>query len=108
MRNGHCSTPVVLKRATTTRDDFGHVVRTWASEIDPLWVAIKTRVSASDQAGGRSTVDGVTFTTPWYPAWDILPTDRVTWNTLDYEILTVMERDGRSQFLDITASRIDL
>jgi head-tail adaptor len=108
MRNGHCSTPVALKRATSTRDDFGHHVQTWSDEINPLWVAIKTRASSSNQADGLAQIDTITITTPWYPAWDILATDRIEWNSSTYEVLTIAERDGRGKFLDIIAAKVTL
>jgi head-tail adaptor len=108
MRNGHCSIPVTVERASTTRDDYGHQTRTWSSHIDPLWVSMRRGSSMTTSAEGETQVDSVTFTTPWYPSFDITRADRITHDGDAYEIRSIADRDGRRAFYELVAVRVDL
>lgn len=107
MRNGFCSTPVKVERPTHTRDDYGQVTASWASHVDPLWCAISTRARTSTHAGGEGVTHSVTFTTPWYPDWDLDRTDRIIWDGDTYAVITIHDRNGQRDFLDIEAARVE-
>ena len=49
----------------------------------------------------------VTFTTPWYPDWDLDRTDRIIWDGDTYAVITIHDRNGQRDFLDIEAARVE-
>lgn len=100
MRNGFCNIAVTLQRATRVRDEYGHDDITWGTSIATLWVSVKTRVRAAAYADGTVQIDSVVFTTPWYSGFDIARGDRIVWESENYEIQTVMDRDGKRMFID--------
>ena len=107
MRNGFCNIPVTVETATRARDEYGHDVLTWVTKYAELWVSAKTRASASSFADGTSQIDGVKFTTPYHEGYGLARGQRIVWDGVNYDVQTVMDRDGHRQFIDIDATQVD-
>ena len=106
MRNGYCHLAVTVKTASRIRDEYGHDDLTWSTKYSSMWVAVKTRVRAASHADGDAQIDSITFTTPYHEGHDIAQGDRITWEGDDYEIRTVMDRDGLRRFLDLESVKV--
>jgi head-tail adaptor len=89
--------------SASLRDEFGHDVHTWFEKYLEFWVCVKSRPSASSYADGIAQVDRVTFTFPYFDGYDVKRGDRVVWDNENYEIQTVLDRNGHRTFVDIEA-----
>jgi hypothetical protein len=48
----------------------------------------------------------VTFTTPYHEGHDLERGDRVVWDGVNYEVQTVMDRNGQRAFIDLEAVQV--
>jgi SPP1 family predicted phage head-tail adaptor len=106
MRNGFCNLAVLVQSATRSRDEYGHDELTWVTKYSTLWVSVRTRARAAAYADGTAQVDGVTFTTPYHEGHDLERGDRVVWDGVNYEVQTVMDRNGQRAFIDLEAVQV--
>lgn len=100
---------IELQRKSTTQDDYGSEVVTWAS-IAPggIWASYKP-VSDGEKlsAGEVSSALSARFTIRYDSAWsDVSTLDQLVFEGKTFDIWGVKESsDGRRQFIEITAAR---
>lgn len=100
---------VQFLRATEVRDSFG-VVEQWAPLGTPILAA---REDVSDAERWRASEVSASITTRFVVRWSsvsnaVTPKDRVTCEGREYDITGIREKEGRRQWLEITATaRID-
>lgn len=91
-------------------DDGFTKSREWTDHGDPEFAR---KVDISDGERARSNEDAAVITSRFVVRWsgfaaDIDPRDRLVCEGLTYDIVGVKEREGRRQWLEITAAaRID-
>tara|TARA_R100000808_G_scaffold17421_1_gene38509 strand:- start:2472 stop:2807 length:336 start_codon:yes stop_codon:yes gene_type:complete len=109
VRIGQLTTPVTVKRATASRDSYGHDVLSYSDVYNPLMVSVTedAQAMANDDADGRSRRTVAKFTAAWTADLDIQPRDRVEWDGDTYEVETFFNKLGLNKWVEFSAVRLD-
>jgi len=103
---GAMDQPITFQRKAATSDGGGGETYTWADFDDDatVWANVKAKA-------GRESVDegrvNATFTVLFtiYHRSDVLVTDRIVWNSTDYNIRGIRDEGGRALRLVIECER---
>lgn len=100
MRAGRLNQSIQIERYTNTRDDFGQQARTWAT-LNTVRAEVKVMTESENESGGR--VDGRTRYKITIRYTDVNKKDRIIWNGLTLEIISVVDPSHRRTELIIMA-----
>ena len=101
MRAGQLRHRVTLQEPTTTQDEFGAPVVTWA-DVATVWARVETTSGDESIDMGRASAS-LTHTITIRQRPGVLPTWRVLWNARVLEIASVVaDNVGREMVLNCT------
>lgn len=97
MNTGKKRHPVMLQRATTSRDTFGQTIETW-SDVGKVWAAIEP-ATGREVLTSREVIADVThkLTTRYRP--DVTPQMRVKFGERVFDIQAAFDPDDRGKEL---------
>lgn len=95
---------ITVQRVSTTRDDMGGLIETWA-DLATLWARVEQASSGEQfrrqQAGATAAW---TVTVRW--RGDLRPADRISWRGRSFEIVALENPDLRRRFLAIACNEL--
>ena len=97
---------ITLQRFTETPDGIGGVTRAWVdfAASPKVWANVKAKAGREGMEEGRMNAS-FTVLFAIHNRRDVLPTDRIIWQGVAYNIRGIRDEGGRSRRLVIEAER---
>jgi SPP1 family predicted phage head-tail adaptor len=100
---GELDKRITIRRETRTADRIGGYDIT-LSTVATVWAHVRPKAGTESIRADRVEAKNmVLFVIRWRD--DVLESDRITWDGVDYNIRAILRRGGRKLYLEIEAER---
>ena len=96
---------VDLQSATITQDTAGQPVETWATTYASVPMQLMETPSGNESIEGKEMIAGQAWKMRIRYRASVTPAWRLTWNSVTYHLISVVDPDGMSQVLDLVATK---
>jgi SPP1 family predicted phage head-tail adaptor len=103
-RPGELDKLITIQRGTETDDGMGGKTIAWNAVVSDLWAHVRPRTANEQERFDKLNATAVYLFVIRYRS-DLLESDRIVWDGVEYNIRSILTKGGRSMYLEIEAER---